>query len=116
MQATQVDLGERGVAFAREDQRQRDGAVEQIRATRLAGALDGAGDVEHVVEDLESQPDPPGEEAERVREVRRTAPRRAVAARPPAVLPRPKPPRRRARPDRQAASNSAAVFSSQRRR
>ena len=53
------------VAFAREDQRQRDGAVEQVRAARLAGSLRRARHVEHVVEQLESEPDPPGELAER---------------------------------------------------
>ena len=78
--------------------RQRDRAVEQVRAARLAGALDRARDVEHVVEHLEGEADAAGERAERVRQ-RRSSPRAAVSA-----------------PRRQAASNSAAVFSSQRRR
>ena len=48
--------------------RQRDGAVEQVRAARLAGALDRARDVEHVVEHLKGEPDAAGERAERVRQ------------------------------------------------
>ena len=49
---------QRRVALAREDQRQRDRAVEQVGAAVLAGALRRARDVEHVVEQLEGQPDP----------------------------------------------------------
>ena len=64
----EIDPASSLVELAREDQRQRDRAVEQVRAARLAGALDRAGDVEHVVEDLKGQPDPPGEDAERVGE------------------------------------------------
>ena len=66
----EVDPGKLTVALAREDQRQRDGAVEQVRSARLAGALDRPGYIQHVIQDLESQPDPPGEGAERVREIR----------------------------------------------
>ena len=66
----QVERGQLAVALAGEDQRQRDGAVEQVRAARLAGALDRTGDVEHVVEHLKGQPDAAGKRAERVRQTR----------------------------------------------
>ena len=51
------------IALAREDQRQRDRAVEQVGAAVLAGALGRARDVEHVVEQLEGEPDPAAEVA-----------------------------------------------------
>ena len=84
------NVGELGVALAREDQRQRDGAVEQVGAARLAGALDRAGDVEHVVEQLEGQADPARERAERVGRARRAARGRPArpAGRPPRTAPR----------------------------
>ena len=72
------------------DQRQRDGAVEQVGAARLAGALRRAGDVEDVVEQLEGEADLGAEGS---------AP----------VL-------GRRGPSRQAHSNSVAVFSRQRSR
>ena len=98
LQRAQVDRGQLRLALAGEDQRQRDGAVEQVGAPRLARALDRPGDVEHVVEQLEGEADAAGERAERVGQ-RRPSRRAAVSA-----------------PSRQAASNRAAVFSSQRRR
>ncbi len=39
VQVAQVELRQAGVALAREDQRQRDGAVEKVGAALLAGAL-----------------------------------------------------------------------------
>ena len=51
--------------LAREDERQRDGPVEQVGAAVLAGALGRAGDVEHVVEELEGEPDAAPEGAQR---------------------------------------------------
>ncbi len=69
-QRREVELREVGLAFAREDERQRDRAVEQVGAARLAGALDRAGHVEHVVEHLEGEADAARERAERVGELR----------------------------------------------
>ena len=80
------------VALAREDQRQRDGAVEQVRAAVLAGPLGRARDVEHVVEQLEREPDAAAE----ARPARRPAP-------PPSSA-----------PSSHAAWNSRAVLRSQR--
>ena len=57
VEPAQVELGQRGVALAGEDQRQRHRAVEQVGAARLAGALRRAADVEHVVEQLEREAD-----------------------------------------------------------
>ena len=68
------------VALAREDERQRDRAVEQVGAAVLARALGGAGDVEDVVEQLERQADPAAERAER-RRGRAPATQRAELAR-----------------------------------
>ena len=48
-----------------QDQRQRDGAVQQVGAQRLAGGLRVAVAVEHVVGDLEGQAERLGEAAER---------------------------------------------------
>ena len=70
---------------AREDQRERHGAVEQVRAARLAGALGGPGDVQHVVQHLERH-------AEALAEPARVPP--ASSGRPPNIA-----------PSRQAASN-----------
>ena len=53
----QIKRGELGIALAREDQRQRDGAVEEVSPAGLAGAFRRSRDVEDVVEDLEGQPD-----------------------------------------------------------
>ena len=70
-----------GVALARDDQRQRDRAVQQVRAAVLAGALGRARHVEHVVEDLEGQADAPAEASQaRPRAGRRVAEQRAQAA------------------------------------
>jgi hypothetical protein len=55
------------IALARQDQRERDRAVEQVGSAVLAGPLGRAGDVEHVVEQLEREPDPAPELAEHVR-------------------------------------------------
>ena len=95
--APQVERRQRRVALARQDQRQRDRAVEQVGAARLAGALDRARHVEHVVEDLERDADPAAE-------LRRARRRRAAPGAPSSA------------PSRQAASNRRAVFSSQRSR
>ena len=46
-----------GSALGGQDQRQGDGAVEQVGAARLAGPLRRAGDVEDVVEELEGEAD-----------------------------------------------------------
>ena len=54
----QVELSQLGVGLARQDQRQRDRAVEQVGAPGLAGALRRPGDVQHVVEQLEGHADP----------------------------------------------------------
>ena len=55
-----------GSRVAGQDQRQRDRAVEQVGAARLAGALGRPGHVEDVVEDLEGEADPLAERAERL--------------------------------------------------
>ena len=81
---------ERRVALAREDERQRHRPVEQVGAAVLARALGGPGDVEHVVEQLEGEPDARG----------RTPPSSATRA--------PAAPARRARtPPRTGARSSA---------
>ena len=54
---------QRRIALAREDQRQRDRAVQQVGAAVLAGPLGRPGDVEHVVEQLEGEPDAAAEVA-----------------------------------------------------
>ena len=87
----QVERPQRRVALARQDQRQRDGAVEQVGAAVLAGPLGRARDVEHVVEHLEREPDPAAE-----------APEHGDRRRP------------LERPSSQAAWNSRAVLRSQR--
>ena len=62
-----IERGKLRVGLAREDQRQRDRAVEQVGAARLARTLDRTADVEDVVEQLEREPDPASERAERRR-------------------------------------------------
>ena len=57
LEPPQLDRVELGVAAASEDQRQGDGAVEQVGAARLAGALGRPADVEDVVEQLEGEAD-----------------------------------------------------------
>ena len=59
------------ITLAGDDQRQRDGAVEQVGAAPLASARGRPGDVEHVVEHLERQSDPAPEVAEAERLARR---------------------------------------------
>ena len=63
--------------------RQRDGAVEQVGAAVLAGPLGRAADVEHVVEQLEGEPDAAPERAERRRASRVAALRARRAGRRP---------------------------------
>ncbi len=53
----QVDLADAGIDRGGLDQRQGDGAVEQVGPARLAGPLRRAGDVEDVVEQLEGEAD-----------------------------------------------------------
>ena len=67
IQPAQLDRLEPGIEPPGEDQRQRDGAVEQVGAPRLAGPLRRTGDVEHVVEQLEGEPDLPAEGGDRPR-------------------------------------------------
>ena len=62
----QVQPRERRVALAGEDERQRHRAVQQVRAAVLARPLGRSRDVEHVVEQLEGEPDPAPERAERL--------------------------------------------------
>ena len=90
----QVELGQRGVTLAGEDQGQGDGPVEEVGAASLTGPLGRTGDVEHVVEELEGEADLAAEGLEGARLLARL-PVWAI---------------------RQAHSNRRAVFSSQRRR
>ena len=85
-------LAQRAIALAGEDQRQGDGAVQEVRAAGLAGALRRARDVEDVVEELEREARSPPEGLERLV---------ALAS---------------GSPITHAHSNSRAVFSSQRSR
>ena len=55
--APELELGQLGVAVAGEYQRERHGALEQVRPARLARALDRPRHVEDVVEQLEGQAD-----------------------------------------------------------
>ena len=57
VEAVQVDRADPGVRCGGLDQRQGHGAVEQVGAAGLAGPLRRAGDVEDVVEQLESEAD-----------------------------------------------------------
>ncbi len=52
-----VERCQLAISLAGDDQRQRHGPVEQVGTLRLAGALRRTGDVEHVVEQLEREPD-----------------------------------------------------------
>ena len=63
----QVQPRELRIALPREDERQRHGPVQEVGPAVLAGALGGARDVQDVVQELEGQPDPAPEVAERVR-------------------------------------------------
>ena len=54
------------VALGGQDQRQRDGAVQQVGAERLAGGVGIAVAVEHVVGDLEGEAERLGESSQRV--------------------------------------------------
>ena len=66
LDGAQVDPGQRRAALARLDQWQCDGAVEQIGATGLTGALGRAGDIEDVIEQLEGDPDVLAEAAQHI--------------------------------------------------
>src|SRR5215207_11256354 len=57
IEIAQLDLSQRRVDLAGDDQRERHGPVEQISPPRLAGALRWAGDVQNVVEELERHAD-----------------------------------------------------------
>src|SRR4029079_19348526 len=59
-----VERGELRVAFAGEDVRERDGAVEQVGAAVLARPRSRPGHVEDVVEELEGEADATAEVAE----------------------------------------------------
>src|SRR5262249_24421156 len=109
-QRGQIERGEIPLALAREDEWQGDRSLEQVRPARLARALDRSGDIQDVVEHLEREPDAAGESARRGGPL--LGPRRRPA-RPPAVA---APVAAVSAPRRQAASNSASVFSSQRLR
>jgi hypothetical protein len=75
----QVERRELRLTFSGQDEGQCDRAVEQIRAARLARALDRARHVQHVVEHLEGQPDAPRERAQRLGERARAFHRRERA-------------------------------------
>src|SRR5215217_4555831 len=67
LEAAELNGFETAVAAARQDQRQGDGAIDQVGSASLARSLRWAGDVEDVVEQLEGETDVAAERGEVLR-------------------------------------------------